>query len=356
MAFESRLELTVDSRSGEKRLRSFESQLERTEKAGEDLSRGMGLIGAAVGAAGAALGGFTVSRVINEAAQFEDSMLGLQAVSGATASQMAALEDQARTLGATSAFSAQQAGQAQRFLAQAGFEVNEVLSATPGILDLATAGQMNLAQAADIASNVLGGMRMEVDELNVVNDVLAATAGGSNTSISQLGQALSTAAPLAASAGVSIEETAAAIGTLSDAGIQAERAGTGLQGIFRQLSKVTPQAKEALAGYGLSLQDVNIEANGLGPVLEKLREANISTSDAFEIFGSEAGAAAQILIHGADRVGEFSEELESSEGAAREMALTIGSGLSGSMRSFNSALGESMLQMGIPGFLTHSRQ
>ncbi|MDL4861993.1 phage tail tape measure protein, partial [Halomonas elongata] len=154
---------------------------------------------------------------------------------------------------------------------------------------------------------------------------------------------------LAASAGVSIEEAAAAIGTLSDAGIQAERAGTGLQGIFRQLSKVTPQAKEALAGYGLSLQDVNIEANGLGPVLEKLREANISTADAFEIFGSEAGAAAQVLIHGADRVGEFSTELEDSEGAAREMALVIGSGLSGSMRSFNSALSESILQLGDSG-------
>lgn len=349
MAFDSTLRITIDSRDGMQKLRDLESRMDRAEQAGAGLARGMGLLKTAIGAAGAVVGGFTVSRVINEAAQFEDSMLGLQAVSGATASQMAELEDQARTLGATSAFSAQQAGQAQRFLAQAGFEINEVLSATPGILDLATAGQMNLAQAADIASNVLGGMRMEVDELNVVNDVLAATAGGSNTSISQLGQALSTAAPLAASAGVSIEETAAAIGTLSDAGIQAERAGTGLQGIFRQLSKVTPQAKEALAGYGLSLQDVNIEASGLGPVLEKLREANISTSDAFEIFGSEAGAAAQILIHGADRVGEFSEELENSEGAAREMALTIGSGLSGSMRSFNSALSESILQMGDSG-------
>lgn len=349
MAFESRLELTVDSRSGEKRLRSFEGQLERTESAGKGLSRGLGMVGAAVGALGAAVGGFTVSRVINEAAQFEDSMLGLQAVSGATAGQMAQLEDQARTLGATSMFSAQQAGQAQRFLAQAGFEVNEVMSATPGILDLATAGQMNLAQAADIASNVLGGMRLEVGELSRVNDVLAATAGGANTSISQLGQALSTAAPLAASAGVSIEETAAAIGTLSDAGVQASRAGTGLQGVFRQLSNVTPQAEDALSSYGLSMQDVNIEANGLGSVLETLREANISTSDAFKIFGSEAGAAAQILISGADRVDEFSGSLRDSEGAAQEMALTIGSGLSGSMRSFTSALSESVLQLGDSG-------
>ncbi|SEM67361.1 phage tail tape measure protein [Halomonas caseinilytica] len=349
MAFESRLELTVDSRSGEKRLKDFEQSLERTEKAGERVSQGMGVLKTAIGGAVAAAGGFSVSRIVSESARFEDSMLGLQAVSSATEKQMKSLEKQARTLGATSAFSAQQAGQAQRFLAQAGFEVNEVLSATPGILDLATAGQMNLAQAADIASNVLGGMRLEVDQLNRVNDVLAATAGGSNTSISQLGQALSTAAPLAASAGVSIEETAAAIGTLSDAGIQAERAGTGLQGIFRQLSNVTPQARDALASYGVSLQDVNIEANGLGPVLESLRDANISTADAFKIFGSEAGAAAQILLNGAGRVQSFSEELNNSEGAAREMALTIGSGLSGSMRAFNSALSESVLQLGDSG-------
>ena len=346
MSYSSRLELQIDSRTGERNLKRFEGQLDRTERAGAGLVGTMGGIARVVSLASAAVGGFTIGRVITETAAFEDSMLGLQAVSQATAEQMRQLEEQARTLGATSMFSAQQAGDAQRFLAQAGFEVNEVLSATPGILQLATAGQMGLAQAADIASNVLGGMRLEVDQLNRVNDVLAATAAGSNTTVSQLGQALSTAAPLAAAAGISIEETAASIGVLSDAGIQAERAGTGLQGVIRQLSNVTPQAQSALEGYGLSVEQVNVETNGLSTVLERLQAANISTADAFKIFGSEAGAAAQILINGNGRVSEFTESLGDATGEAERMANVIGSGLTGSMRGFNSMLSESLISLG----------
>lgn len=346
MAYESRLSLTVDSRTGERNLKRLDGQLERTERRGQAASGAMMSVSRAVGLVAAAAGGLTFGRIIRETAGFEDSMLGLQAVSGATAEQMARLEKQARTLGATSMFSAQQAGDAQRFLAQAGLDANEVLSATPGILQLATAGQLDLARAADIASNVLGGMRLEVTELNRVNNVLAATASGSNTNIEQLGQALSFAAPFAASAGVSIEEAAAAIGVMSDAGIQASRAGTGLVGVIRQLSRVTPGAAEALAQAGLSVEDVNIEANGLQTVLDRLRRAGLTTGQAIEIFGSEAGAAAQVLFNGSERVAEFSSELGNADGEAERMAQTIGSGLTGSMRSFNSMLSESLIALG----------
>ena len=305
-------------------------------------------LGAATALVGMA-GGLSLSRVISETAQFEDSILGLQAVSGSTIGQIAELEAQARTLGATSMFSAKQAADAQRFLAQAGFDVNEVMAATPGVLNLAVAGQMDLAQAADIASNVLGGMRLEVDQLNRVNNVLAATSARSNTNITQLGEAFSYAGPFAASAGISIETTSAAIGVLSDAGLQASRAGTGLIGIIRQLSNVTPQAAGVLQNYGLSIEDVNIEAHGLETVLERIQAANISTADAFAIFGSEAGAAAQILAAGAGRVREFSGELNNVEGAVDRMAKIIGSGLTGSIRGFNSMLSESILQLGESG-------
>lgn len=344
---QSRLELVIDSTTGERRLKSLNYQLGATERAGNLAAKSVKLVAGGVAAlSAAAAGGLSFTRLIRETAGFEDSMLGLQAVSGATAAQMQELEKQARTLGATSMFSAQQAGDAQRFLAMAGFEVNEVLSATPGILQLATAGNLDLARAADIASNVLGGLRLEVDQLGRVNDVLAATAAGANTSIEQLGQALSFAAPFAASAGISLEETAAAIGTLSDSGLQASRAGTGLVGVIRQLSRVTPNARATLAKYGLTVDDVNIEAHGLTTVLDRLGAAGISTGDAFEIFGSEAGAAAQILANGSGRVRDFTGELNDAEGAAQRAAQIIGSGLTGSMRSFSSMLSESVINLG----------
>lgn len=304
------------------------------------------LAAAALAAVGVVTG---VSNAINDIANFQQSVLQLGVVSGATKSQMAALEVQARELGATSMFSAKQAADAQVFLAQAGFDANEILAATPGILELAAAGSMDLARAADIASNVLGGMRLEVDQLGRVNDVLAATAAGSNTNIEQMGQALSFAAPIAASAGVEIEDLSAAIGVLGDSGLQASRAGTGIVGVIRQLSNVSKDGRSALAAYGLSVEDVDIKANGLTNVLETLRRANIGVEDSFRIFGSEAGTAAQILANGAERVSQFGTELRDVEGTAKAAALALGSGLLGSMRSLQSALSETVLQLGDSG-------
>lgn len=348
---------TKSSQDAEKSTDSLSKGSQRSSKSlsevarqSETASRGMNGLASAARNAGAlivaSLGGLSFGRVISETAGFEQSLLGLQVVSGATAQQMEQLERQSRQLGATSMFSAQQAADAQNYLAMAGFNVNEVLSATPGLLELAAAGSMDLASAADLASNVLGGFRLQVDELGRVNDVLAAAAAGSNTSIQQLGQAMSYAAPIAAAAGVSIEQTAAAIGVLSDAGLQGSRAGTGLLGVIRQLSNVTPAAQSALSAYGLTLADVNVEQRGLNEVLQSLSEANINAADSFKIFGSEAGPAAQILASGAVRVNEFTGELELAEGAARRAALILGSGLQGSFKSLTSAIGESTLQLG----------
>ncbi|HSH48694.1 MAG TPA: phage tail tape measure protein [Halomonas sp.] len=346
MAYESRLSLTVDSRTGEQRLRSFRGELNQTERAGKLTGAAMGKLASAISLAAAAAGGFGLSRVIRETTDFDSALRGLQATSRASARDMKALEDQARTLGATTMFSAKQTADAQQFLAMAGFEVNQILGATPAVLKLATAANMDLASAADIASNVLGGMRLQVEDLDRVVDVLAATTSGSNTNIGQLGQALAYAAPLAASASIEIEETAAAIGVLSDAGLQGSKAGTGLVGVIRQLSNVTPVAEEALARYGLSVADVDIAVHGLSSVLDTLQKANISTSDAFKVFGSEAGAAAQILANGSQRVREFTGDLTEAEGAASAMAQIIGGGLAGSWASFNSALSESILRLG----------
>ncbi|WP_299316022.1 phage tail tape measure protein, partial [uncultured Halomonas sp.] len=187
------------------------------------------------------------------------------------------------------------------------------------------------------------GMRMEVSELSRVNDVLAATAARSNTTIQQLGQALSFAAPFAASAGISIEEAAAAIGNMSDAGIQASRAGTGLVGVIRQLSNVTSGGEAVLDKYGLSIEDVSIEAHGLGRVLETLREANLSTADALALFGSEAGAAAQVLVS------DYRGAVEGATGEAERMANQMDQGLLPAFKGLGSAVAEATLQMGDSG-------
>lgn len=328
------------SRQSTRRVREVGDASRRTTGSVDGLARAARLAAGALAAIGVGVG---LSQSIREIADFQGAINGLSAVTGATIDQMDRLEQQARLLGATSRFSAQQAAEGQRFLAQAGFEVNEILESTPGILQLAAAGQLDLARAADIASNVLGGMRLEVDQLNRVNDVLAATASRSNTTIEQLGQALSFAAPFAAGAAMSIEEAAAAIGVMSDAGIQASRAGTGLVGVIRQLSNVTGTGEKVLSKYGLSVADVSIESRGLAPVLETLREAGLDTADSIALFGSEAGAAAQVLVQG------YSGAIEGATGETERMAGILDQGLSPAFLSLSSAVSESVLQMGDSG-------
>ncbi len=350
------LSLRADTRDidrGKESLDKFGRSADTTGRKSKDLEGGTGKLTQSFGglrvaavAAIAALGGFSVGRIIRDTANFGESVARLGVVSGATSEQMAALEAQARSLGATTLFTAQQTAEAQTFLAQAGFEANEILSATPGILQLATAASLDLAQAADLASNVLSGFGLEAQELGRVNDVLAATAASSNTNVEQLGQSLSFAAPLARSAGISIEETAAAIGALGDAGLQGSRAGTGLLGVIRQLSNVTPQAETALSSYGLTLADIDVTTRGLQPVLETLGQAGISVADSFTIFGSEANTAAQILAGASGRVGDLTGELQNADGTAAEAAETMGSTLAGAIAGLNSAFSESVLQAG----------
>lgn len=360
MADIAELGVSVDTsglKRGERAMGDFVREGGRTEqginKSTENMSRGFGALGGAIGAAGgllATLGvGFSMVSAVQQVAAFQDATNGLRAVSGATGEALASLEGQARRLGATTIYSATQVANAQQFLAQAGFDADQILQSTAKTLELATAGNLDLARSADIATNVMGGMRLEVAELGRVTDVLAATASGSNTNITQLGDALSYAAPVAASAGISIEQLSAAVGVLGDAGLQGSRAGTAMLGLIRQLSNATPAAQEALSRYGLTLQDVSIEQHGLVNVLHTLRQANIGTADSFTIFGSEVAPAVGILTSGAERVREFADSLESAGGSAARMAADMSTGLTPAFKSLGSAVSETVLQMGDSG-------
>ena len=141
-------------------------------------------IGLAVGLAAAAGVALSVSSFVD----FQTSLNNVKAVSQATAVEMALFEQQALDMGASTKFSANEAAQAQAFLAMAGLSVQESLAALPGTLQLAAAGQMDLARAADITTNVMSGYRLAVSDIPRINDVLAATAASANTTVEQNGR------------------------------------------------------------------------------------------------------------------------------------------------------------------------
>lgn len=190
-------------------------------------------------------------------ANFQTSMLKVQAVSGATGAEFDQLSALAKEMGSTTQFSASESADALGFLAMAGFDTNEMMSALPGVLNLAAAGSLDLASAADIASNVLSGYGLEVDQLGRVNDVMAKTASSANVDIAMMGETMKYAAPVAAAAGVEFEETAAMAGLMGNAGIQASQAGTALRGGLSRLLNPTKAVSSTLSALGVNVTDSN---------------------------------------------------------------------------------------------------
>lgn len=275
-------------------------------------------------------------------ANFEQEMATVRAITGATGRQFAELRQEAQRLGSTTRFSATQAAEGMVFLSRAGFDVNETLDATGQVLTLAQAGALDLGRAADIASNVLQGFNIAASESQRAVDVLALAANSANTNVEQLGQAMSFVAPASAGMGISIEETAAAVSVLSDAGIQATRAGTGLRQIFIQLAK---------AGG-----EFDIQQRGLVPVLETLRKklldaetGQINLAEAAELVGARQSSSLSVLIRSIEKFVELTGAYENAEGAAQQISDTMDSQLKGALFAVRSAAEGLILAIGESG-------
>ena len=277
--------------------------------------------------------------MVKTAADFDDSMRKVAAVTGATGDQFDRLRQQAIDLGATTAWSASESAAAMQYLGMAGLDTNEILEATPQMLSLASAGAMELGTAADIATNVLSGFNLEVSDLAHVSDVLAQAASSSNTSVEQLGHAMAYVGPVASSAGLSIEETTAAIQVMSNSGIQGTMAGTALRGALSSLLSPTKQATDTLAAYGLTAADVDPQVHSLAEIIDTLGAASISTGDAMTLFGDRAGPGMIALLRaGGDGIRDYTAALEDCDGAAQRMAETMEGGVGGSLRELEGAV------------------
>ena len=311
------------------------------DQAKGDVNKSLGIMKVAGAAAFAGLGLAAVSfgkQVLLTGANFETGMNRVKAVSGATGDQFEALRAQAKELGATTQFSATEAADAMGFLAQAGFNADQVLGAMPGTLQLAAAAQIDLATTADIASNVLSGYGLEVKELNHVNDVLVATMTKTNTDLLQLGEAMKYAGPVAAAAGVSFESASAAIGLMGNAGIQGSMAGTSLRGAISRMIAPTDAASDAMKKAGLNFTDAAGRLIPLDEVVQQLEPHAEDVGLMMELFGQRAGPAMAALVsQGADALTDLEGELENSGGTAERIADVQMQGLNGALKALSSA-------------------
>lgn len=253
--------------SVENDLRSMEKTIERVRQAGLGLTAGVTL--PVVGVAAAA---------ITSAADFEQSLNVMQQVSGATAGEMAALQDQALQLGAETAFSAGEAASAMLELAKAGLDAEQVGAAIAGTMDLAAAGNLGLAEAAEIAANSVNTFNLEASDSAAVANMLAAAANASSVDVGDLAQGMKMAGSVFASSGQSIEDLTTAMALMGNAGIKGSDAGTSLKTMLMRLTAPTGEAAELMSQLGVSMYNLDGSTRALPDVLADLQSAMYGTN------------------------------------------------------------------------------
>ena len=266
--------------------------------------------------------------------------------------QFAQLEAAAMQAGATTEFTATKAAEALNYLAMVGMDVQTSIASLPGLIDLATASQTDLATATDIATDTMGAFNMQAKtaaeasaNLSRVSDVMAMTANTSNTNMEMLFETLKKGGPVATLAGASFETVAAQAGIMANAGIKAEIAGTAIANSFLNLSNPTGAAAKVVQRLGIRLKQANGSLKDLPDLIDEVnaKTAKLTKTQkqaAIEaLFGREglAGNVA-VLQAGGDALRKYRKQLEGATGSTSKMAATMRDTTRGSLNNLNSAV------------------
>tara|TARA_R110000764_G_scaffold15484_2_gene43856 strand:+ start:4528 stop:7935 length:3408 start_codon:yes stop_codon:yes gene_type:complete len=248
--------------------------------------------------------------------EFEQSQANLASVLGVNTDEMAGLTEQAKELGATTTFTASQVAELALSFAKLGFSQPEIEGMTEATLALAEATGTELGEAASVVGATMRGFGLDVSETQRVTDVMAKSFSSSSLDMAKFSTAMASVAPVANLAGVGLEKTTALLGTLTDRGLDASTAGTGLRNMFLRSNAAGLTFDEALAQIGNSTDQ---------------------TAESMKLFGTRGATLGVILANTKGDVDTLTDSVTNSEGAAQAMADTQRDTLGGSIKLLQSA-------------------
>lgn len=290
---------------------------------------------------------------VKTAADFEAAMSKVEAVSGATGSEMEALTAKAREMGSKTKFSASEAAEAMNYMAMAGWKTEDMLSGIEGVMNLAAASGEDLATTSDIVTDALTAFGLTAQDSGHFADVLAAASSNANTNVSMMGETFKYCAPIAGSLGFSVEDTAEAIGLMANAGIKSTQAGTSLRTIMTNLSGEVKICGANIGEVTIATSNADGTMRDLSDILADCRVAFAGLSE------SEKAAAAESLVGknamsgflalmnaGEGDINKLSGAIDNCDGAAQNMADTMNDNLEGQLTILKSALEELAISFG----------
>lgn len=302
--------------------------------------------------AGAAVAGYASGRFLSPAVGFDTDMSRVMALTRMDKGdgRFTDLREQAKKLGAETAFSSSDAAQGQAFLAMAGFTPEAIQAALPGVLDTAIAGgalsgDISLGETADIGASVLKQFGLQATDMGRVGDVLAGTFTRSSTNLRALGDTMKYAGPVASALGISLEEAAAMAGVLANNGLRGSDAGTAMRASLTRLSAPTGAAAKALKELGVSVADSRGKLRPVEQILGDLYKATKKYGDTDQISffkdiaGEEAMVGLQTLVKsvGSGDLQRLIAELKKAQGESASTAKKMSDNLGGDISNLSSA-------------------
>lgn len=214
------------------------------------------------------------SDVIETGMAFEASMAKVAALSGAAGESLDLLTRTAREYGATTQFSASEAADALGYMALAGWDAEKSAAELGGVLNLAAAAGIDLAQASDMVTDYLSAFSNSAMSATEFADKLAYAQANSNTSAEQLGEAYKNSAAKMNAAGQSVDTTTALLASMANQGLKGSEAGTALAAVMRDLTAKMQNGAITINGTTIAVQDANGNYRDL---IDVLREAEAAT-------------------------------------------------------------------------------
>ena len=247
---------------------------------------------------------------------FEQQMSQVKAVSGATAEEFIKLRESAIALGGSTRFTATEVAKLQTEYAKLGFSASQILKMTSATLDLAAATGEDLAASANVAGSTLRGFGLDASKMQMVVDVMAESFNKSALDLNSFSTAMQQIAPVANAVGQTLQQATAKLSVLSNAGLNAEIAGTSLRNIYIELEQ-----------RGLSMDEA----------LAKINNSTNKASVALDLFGKRGAVAGIILADNIAAANDFTDAYDNASGAAKEMAQIMEDNVKGSITRLKSS-------------------
>lgn len=275
---------------------------------------------------------------VKTAADFDQEMSKVSAISGATGDDFDQLRAKAREMGAKTKFSASEAASAMEYMAMVGWKTGDMLDGIEGIMNLAAASGEDLATTSDIVTDALTAFGLSAADSGHFADILAAASSNANTNVSMMGETFKYCAPIAGALGFSAEDTAEAIGLMANSGIKASQAGTSLRSIMNNLAGEVTFVGKNIGEVTIAASNADGSMRSLNDILADCRVAfsglteSEKAANAESLVGKNAMSGFLALMNsGEGDINKLRGAIENCDGSAESMAETMQDNLNGQL-------------------------